>query len=463
MAPRCLPGDAVLDQGDFAREIHPFMIQETHCSANLRWQDITGEHLLGIIHSQAHFAFPISVLFLLTPLPYFTAHIINSSSQPCAMKPSSRRKQPPRLSVSIPRVPFFSAAIAYVVVLCMPEAAPFVVPRPATPPLLVPQVTPVRVKRASASTPFSSSMRRQAHTVYSPPGWDREMYRPPDDVLFEWQELVCCLKFMEEKEVNAGMLAPETRDMMIGYADALIAGGSPVRTLEGLAEAMMGRWKLAFTTEERYKILPPGTRVYYHIHRDGRLENVMKFKDKYWDSLISSATYNLTPQGRLLFEFSSNRVNINNPFQARAQWKIPLPPNVGNTGSAFADVSYMDGVLWIEKIRDPGTEQVFVTIYEYQGPIEGEERTPSTSLSLSSPPSSSSASSTGSLIAFLEGLEKEEQEELAEERRKEGEREGETSPPPADPSASGNPSVAPSSPPPSPSSSSSSPSSRVSA
>ena len=105
------------------------------------------------------------------------------------------------------------------------------------------------------------------------------------------------------------MLAPETKEMMIAYAEALMAQGSPVNTLEGLGEAMMGRWKLAFTTEERYKILPPATRVFYDIHRDGRLENVMKFKDKYWDSLTSTAKYTLTPQGRLVFEFTSNKVN----------------------------------------------------------------------------------------------------------------------------------------------------------
>lgn len=254
------------------------------------------------------------------------------------------------------------------------------------------------------------------------------MYRPPDQVLFEWQELLCCLKFMEEKDVNAGMLAPETRDMMIGYADALIKNGSPVRTLEGLAEAMKGRWKLAFTTEERYKILPPGTRVYYDIHRDDRLENVMKFKDKYWESLVSSAKYNLTPQGRLVFEFTSNHVNINSPFsKAGSQWKLPLPQNVGNLGTAFADVSYMDGVMWIEKIRDPATQSVFVTIYEYVGPLAGEER--SSLLSLTSPSSASSkgpevtglASGTQSLVSFLEGLEREEQEELAEKKRKEEE------------------------------------------
>ena len=65
---------------------------------------------------------------------------------------------------------------------------------------------------------------------------------------------------------------------------------------------------------------------------------------------------------------------------------------MGNLGTAFADVSYMDGVMWIEKIRDPATQQVFFTIYEYLGPIEGEERKgkeverPEKSTGVSSPP-----------------------------------------------------------------------------
>ena len=54
------------------------------------------------------------------------------------------------------------------------------------------------------------------------------------------------------------------------------------------------------------------------------------------------------------------------------QFKLPLPQNVGNLGTAFADVSYMDGTLWIEKLRDQGTGQVYYTVYEYLGPCEGE-------------------------------------------------------------------------------------------
>ena len=81
---------------------------------------------------------------------------------------------------------------------------------------------------------------------------------------------------MEEKAVNAAMLAPETRDMMIGYAEAIMARGSPVNTLEGLKNAMLGRWKLAFTTEERYRVLPPATRVFYDIRADGTMDNIVK-------------------------------------------------------------------------------------------------------------------------------------------------------------------------------------------
>lgn len=69
---------------------------------------------------------------------------------------------------------------------------------------------------------------------------------------------MCCLQFMEDKEVNAAMLAPETRDMMISYAETVMSRGSPVETYGQLLDMMQGRWKLAFTTEDRYKVLPPG-------------------------------------------------------------------------------------------------------------------------------------------------------------------------------------------------------------
>lgn len=83
---------------------------------------------------------------------------------------------------------------------------------------------------------------------------------------------------MEEKSVNAAMLAPETRDMMIGYAETIMARGSPVNTLEGLKNAMLGKWKLAFTTEERYRVLPPASRVFYNIRADGTMDNVVKVR-----------------------------------------------------------------------------------------------------------------------------------------------------------------------------------------
>jgi len=99
-----------------------------------------------------------------------------------------------------------------------------------------------------------------------------------------------------------------------------------------------------------------------------------QFEDKYWDSLVSTARYQLSPQGRLVFEFSSNVVTFNNPFSSQGSTvRIPLPQSVGNLGTAFADVSYIDGTMWIEKLRDNATGQVYYTIFEYVGPCEEEE------------------------------------------------------------------------------------------
>lgn len=60
-------------------------------------------------------------------------------------------------------------------------------------------------------------------------------------------------------QVNAALLAPETREMMIGYAEVVMSRGAPVKTYDELTKTMVGRWKLAFTTEDRYRALPPGT------------------------------------------------------------------------------------------------------------------------------------------------------------------------------------------------------------
>lgn len=99
----------------------------------------------------------------------------------------------------------------------------------------------VASRSALYSAPTGDKKNLAADTTYIPKGWDRPMYRAPDEVLFEvrayykmkplgasgtncglacrgiytitlgvgyrvcamqWQELVCCLKFMEDKEVR---------------------------------------------------------------------------------------------------------------------------------------------------------------------------------------------------------------------------------------------------------------------
>lgn len=70
---------------------------------------------------------------------------------------------------------------------------------------------------------------------------------------------IMTLSRVPDVQVNAALLAPETREMMIGYAEVVMSRGAPVKTYDELTKTMVGRWKLAFTTEDRYRALPPGT------------------------------------------------------------------------------------------------------------------------------------------------------------------------------------------------------------
>jgi hypothetical protein len=41
---------------------------------------------------------------------------------------------------------------------------------------------------------------------------------------------------------------------------------------------------------------------------------VAQFNDKYWEGLVSTADYQLTAEGRLVFEYKSNHLKVNLPF-----------------------------------------------------------------------------------------------------------------------------------------------------
>jgi hypothetical protein len=52
------------------------------------------------------------------------------------------------------------------------------------------------------------------------------------------------------------------------------------------------------------------------------------------------------------------------------QFKLGLPKGLGFMGTTFADVSYVDGTIWIEKLRDQATGNVYHSVYKYEGPTE---------------------------------------------------------------------------------------------
>lgn len=58
-----------------------------------------------------------------------------------------------------------------------------------------------------------------------------------------------------------------------------------------------------------------------------------QFKDKIWNSLVSQARYQVTNQGRLLFEFDSNCIKVNNLFDTSKSVRTPISLHAMAAGS----------------------------------------------------------------------------------------------------------------------------------
>ncbi|CAM9118059.1 unnamed protein product [Chrysoparadoxa australica] len=153
---------------------------------------------------------------------------------------------------------------------------------------------------------------------------------------------------MEKQNVFFKQLQPEQAAEVQAYVDTVLRSGSPVNPI-ALAEdgALVGKWKLEFSTESRYSVLPPGVDVFNYIYeagRQGRLDNVLRFNNSpVVKSLRVTADYEVQSDSRITFLFKEIFAEI---FGCR----LPLPFFGG--GDGFVSVDYFDGTFWIERFED---------------------------------------------------------------------------------------------------------------
>ncbi|CAM9359401.1 unnamed protein product [Sphacelaria rigidula] len=140
-------------------------------------------------------------------------------------------------------------------------------------------------------------------------------------------------------------------------------------------DGMKGKWKLEFSTEERYKLLPVTTDIYNYIYDGnggGRMDNIIRFyKSAIVKSVRAVTKYTMDRRGRLVFDFERIESDL-------FGFKIPLPRFGQDT--AFVEMQYFDGDLWIEAFEAPlesNKDEMgsVINIYRRVGDVTEEDKT----------------------------------------------------------------------------------------
>lgn len=199
-------------------------------------------------------------------------------------------------------------------------------------------------------------------------------------------------------------ITPDSIDNIIKYVDSLIQHGSAYNKLSAMDLA--GRWSLTFSTEEKYMLLPKGTKLFVDVYADkadgnnydkytedqkqeankGNIKRsltktkpvpfnqILRFDNIFIDKLVAEGDYEYRENGDIIFDFRKTSFNF-------GFWKdlnLPLlfggSPGSGNGQASYVSVTYLDPAIWIEKHFDDVKQTYFYNVYERVSmPTETEE------------------------------------------------------------------------------------------
>ncbi|CAN0401671.1 unnamed protein product [Pylaiella littoralis] len=200
---------------------------------------------------------------------------------------------------------------------------------------------------------------------------------------FERQELRVIFETMDRNNIFYKMLAEDQITEILQLAQALLSVKKMPQDISKLCQSskMKGRWKLYFSTEERYKLLPPTADIYNYIYDTspspsgggrGRLDNVIRFYKSWVVKSVRAVTrYEMDDRGKIFFEFDGIEADL-------LGFKVPLPKF--NMDAGFVEVQYFDGDLWIEAFEADTTmtesgKTTVVNIYRRIGDATEDDKT----------------------------------------------------------------------------------------
>ncbi|CAM9687628.1 unnamed protein product [Ectocarpus sp. 4 AP-2014] len=155
---------------------------------------------------------------------------------------------------------------------------------------------------------------------------------------FERQELRVIFETMDKNNIFYKMLAEEQIVEILQLTQALLSVKKMPQDISKLCQGdmMKGKWKLDFSTEERYKFLPPTSDVYNYIYDGGgggRLDNVLRFYKSWAVKSVRAVTnYKMDDRGKISFEFDRIEADL-------FGFKVPLPNFNADAGFVEVQVS----------------------------------------------------------------------------------------------------------------------------
>eukprot|EP00953_Heterococcus_sp_UTEX-ZZ885_P026042 14111-Heterococcus_DN1.PRE.5 len=127
---------------------------------------------------------------------------------------------------------------------------------------------------------------------------------------------------MEKNDLHFQQLGPDQKFQIQQYVDAVLAGGSPMKpSTVASSGKLVGKWRLEYSNEEKFKILPAGSDVYNYIYDSdgGRLDSVLMFpRSPIVRSIRVICDYTVDKQGQVDFNFKKTLVDL-------FGFTVPLP------------------------------------------------------------------------------------------------------------------------------------------
>eukprot|EP00586_Coscinodiscus_wailesii_P021965 CAMPEP_0172496592 /NCGR_PEP_ID=MMETSP1066-20121228/89850_1 /TAXON_ID=671091 /ORGANISM="Coscinodiscus wailesii, Strain CCMP2513" /LENGTH=179 /DNA_ID=CAMNT_0013268963 /DNA_START=315 /DNA_END=854 /DNA_ORIENTATION=- len=167
---------------------------------------------------------------------------------------------------------------------------------------------------------------------------------------------------MAKQKVASSDLTPSKRSEIESYVRSVATSRQSPIPLDrvGTCDELLGRWRLAFSTEDAaLSVLPREAQVFVSIYEGGRLDYTLRFTEKVFalKSLTAQSTYTVDAgpinPGLLTFQYENITSDI---------FGLTVPTGLFGLLKGrvnYIETVYFDGKIWIDRGFSPDGNEYF--------------------------------------------------------------------------------------------------------